>query len=36
MLHEMLILDERHSYPTTYECMEPNHFLLTEEIFRAG
>src|SRR5438105_13063415 len=30
LLHEMLILDERHSYPTTYECLEPNHFLLTE------
>ena len=29
-LHELLILDERHGYPTTYECMEPNHFLLTE------
>jgi hypothetical protein len=29
-LHELLILDERHNYPTTYECMEPNHFLLTE------
>lgn len=33
LLHEMLILDERHAYPTTYECMEPNHFLLTENIF---
>jgi hypothetical protein len=30
LLHELLILDERHGYPTTYECMEPNHFLLTE------
>jgi hypothetical protein len=30
LLHEMLILDERHGYPTTYECLEPNHFLLTE------
>jgi hypothetical protein len=29
-LHELLILDPRHSYPTTYECLEPNHFLLTE------
>ena len=30
LLHELLILDERHSFPTTYECLEPNHFLLTE------
>jgi hypothetical protein len=32
LLHELLILDERHGYPTTYECLEPNHFLLTEEL----
>jgi hypothetical protein len=31
-LHELLIRDERHNYPTTYECMEPNHFLLTEKL----
>jgi len=30
LLHELLILDQRHTYPTTYECLEPNHFLLTE------
>src|SRR5437868_5661843 len=30
LLHEFLILDERHTYPNTYECLEPNHFLLTE------
>ena len=33
LLHEMLILDERHAYPTTYECLGPNHFLLTEGLF---
>jgi hypothetical protein len=33
LLHEMLILDERHTYPNTYECFEPNHFLLTEQFF---
>src|SRR5712692_7205415 len=33
LLHEYLILDERHSFPTTYECLEPNHFLLTEKLF---
>src|SRR5205807_8390888 len=32
LLHEMLILDERHTYPNTYECFEPNHFLLTERL----
>jgi hypothetical protein len=33
LLHELLILDERHNFPTYYECMEPNHFLLTEWFF---
>ena len=33
LLHELLILDERHSYPNSYECFEPNHFLLTERFF---
>lgn len=33
LLHEFLILDERHNYPNTYECMAPNHFLLTEKVF---
>jgi hypothetical protein len=33
-LHELLIQDERHNYPTTYECLDPNHFLLTENFFR--
>jgi hypothetical protein len=32
LLHELLILDPRHCYPTTYECLEPNHFLLTERL----
>ena len=32
LLHEFLILDERHSFPTTYDCMSPNHFLLTQGI----
>lgn len=34
LLHEMLILDPRHSFPNTYECLEPNHFLLTEARFK--
>ena len=33
LLHELLILDPRHGYPTTYECLDPNHFLLTEGFF---
>jgi hypothetical protein len=32
-LHELLILDPRHSYPNTYQCLVPNHFLLTERLF---
>lgn len=32
LLHELMILDPRHGYPTTYECLEPNHFLLTERL----
>jgi hypothetical protein len=33
LLHELLALDERFAFPTTYECMEPNHFLLSENLF---
>ncbi len=32
LLHEFLTLDERHAFPTTYQCLSPNHFLLTENI----
>jgi hypothetical protein len=34
LLHEMLILDPRHSCPNYYHCLEPNHFLLTEKIVK--
>jgi hypothetical protein len=34
LLHELLILDPRHTYPNTYQCLEPNHFLLTETQFK--
>jgi hypothetical protein len=34
LLHEMLILDERHTSPNYYHCLEPNHFLLTENIVK--
>ncbi len=30
LLHELLVLDERHKSPTTFQCLCPNHFLLTE------
>jgi hypothetical protein len=34
LLHELMVLDDRFAYPTTYECMAPHHYLLTEWIFR--
>jgi len=30
LLHELLIRDPRHAYPTTYQCFAPHHFLLTQ------
>ena len=32
LLHELLACDPRFSYPTTYQCLEPHHFLLTERL----
>jgi len=29
-LHELLVRDHRFTFPTTYQCMAPHHFLLTE------
>jgi len=29
MLHELLVLDERYTFPTTYQCLAPNHFLIS-------
>jgi hypothetical protein len=34
MLHELLALDGAHRAPTTYESLAPNHFPLTERLFR--
>ena len=34
LLHELLVLDERHTYSNTYDCFCPNHFLLTAPVFR--
>ncbi len=33
-LHDLLCCDPAFGYPTTYECMMPSHFLLTEPIAR--
>lgn len=30
LLHELLVCDPRHTYPDTYACFGPNHFLLTD------
>jgi LPS sulfotransferase NodH len=32
LLHELLVLDPRHGYPSTYECMAPHHFLWTGRV----
>jgi hypothetical protein len=32
LLHELLILDERHNFPNTFECLCPHHFLWTERL----
>jgi hypothetical protein len=32
LLHELLILDPRHGFPTTYQCLAPHHFLLTQRL----
>jgi hypothetical protein len=29
LLHELLVLDARHTYPDTYDCFAPNHFLIS-------
>jgi hypothetical protein len=32
LLHELLVLDGRYTYPTTYECLAPNHFLISAPV----
>jgi hypothetical protein len=34
LLHELLIQDARHCFPNTYQCLDPNNFLLTERYFK--
>lgn len=29
LLHELLVLDQRHTFPDTYACFSPNHFLVS-------
>jgi hypothetical protein len=30
LLHELMVLDGRYTFPTTYQCLVPNHFLISE------
>ena len=34
LLHELLILDERHAYPDTYVCFAPSHFISSGPMIR--
>jgi hypothetical protein len=34
LLHELFALDERNRCPTTYECLAPHHFLISEAFVR--
>ena len=34
LLHELLVLDERLTSPTTLQCFMPGHFLITEGLFK--
>jgi hypothetical protein len=34
-MHELLVKDERFTFPTTYQCNSPHHFLLTNRTFSA-
>ncbi|MGA2059270.1 MAG: sulfotransferase [Thermoguttaceae bacterium] len=34
LLHELLVLDRRHTFPDTYACFAPNHFLVSAWFFK--
>lgn len=34
LLHELMVLDERYSSPSTFQCFAPHHFLVSEWVFR--
>jgi len=31
LLHELLVLDGRYTFPTSYQCVAPNHFLISDK-----
>jgi len=33
LLHELLVLDPRYTYPDTFDCFAPNHFLVSHRVF---
>ncbi len=33
LLHELLVCDPRHTYPDTFSCFAPNHFILSRWLF---
>lgn len=33
LLHELLVCDPRHTYPDTFSCFAPNHFLVSRPLF---
>ena len=34
LLHELLVRDPRHTYPDTYACFAPNHFLISSWVIK--
>jgi hypothetical protein len=34
LMHELMVLDERYSSPSTFQCFAPHHFLVTEWVFQ--
>ena len=34
LLHELMVCDPRHTYPNSYQCFAPNHFLVTGWLFK--
>ena len=34
LLHELLVADPRHTFPNTFQCFSPNHFLVSGWLFR--
>jgi len=34
LLHELMVADSRHTYPNSFQCFSPNHFLVTGWLFK--